>query len=186
MQSQFEGKYGFIDLQNQMVIPQQYDNAYSFNEGLAAVAKKDANDNLKWGFINPQGKLVIPMQFDDVSYITYDTYGFDQGLAAVSKNGKYGYIDKMGKTVIPFKYDSAWTFSEGLAPVMIGSSMNGQTEKWGFIDKTGKLVIPAIYQSLEGDGAEGYYEFINGKARVIKGDKEICINKQNKTIKCDN
>ena len=32
---------------------------------------------------------------------------------------------------------------------------------FAFIDKTGKLVIPAIYQSLEGDGADGYYEFIN-------------------------
>lgn len=136
--------------------------------------------------LNPQGKLVIPMQFDEVRYVNYDIFGFDQGLALVAKNGKYGYIDKTGKTVIPFKYDFVGVFAEGLAPIRIGNTGDETQQKWGFIDKTGKQVIPAIYDSLEGDGGDGYYEFINGKARVIKGDKEICINKQNKTVKCDN
>ena len=50
------GKYGFMDKTGKLIIQAQFDNAYTFKEGLAGVnigaAKKDAGypEGGKWGF----------------------------------------------------------------------------------------------------------------------------------------
>ncbi len=49
-----KGKCGFIDTTGSTVIPLEYDNARSFNEGLAAVKK-----NGKWGFIDKSGNMLV-------------------------------------------------------------------------------------------------------------------------------
>ena len=54
--------------------------------------------------------VMITPQYEDAD-------SFNEGLAAVKKDGKWGYIDETGKTVIPFEYDYAFPFSEGLAVV---------------------------------------------------------------------
>ena len=53
-------KWGYINGQNKLVIPAEYDRAYSFADGLAGVLIGD-----KRGFIAPDGKLVAEPQFDD-------------------------------------------------------------------------------------------------------------------------
>ena len=50
--------------------------------------------------------VMITPQYEDAD-------SFNEGLAAVKKDGKWGYIDETGKTVIPFEYDYAFPFSEG-------------------------------------------------------------------------
>lgn len=55
-----DGKWGYIDKQNQLVIPATYDRAYGFADGLAGVLIGD-----KRGFISSDGKLVAAPQFDD-------------------------------------------------------------------------------------------------------------------------
>lgn len=55
------GKWGFIDLEGNVRVQYQYNNALSFSRGLAAVQNEDG----LWGYINPEGKMVIEPEFLD-------------------------------------------------------------------------------------------------------------------------
>ncbi len=130
-------KFGFIDKAGRQVIPPQYDDAFPFREGLAAVT-----DAGKFGYIGKSGKMVIPPQFETVG-------PFCEGLAYADADGKQGYIDKSGKMVIlGEEFVRARGFSEGLAAAV------GKNDKYGFIDKTGKFVIPPQFERV-GDFYEG-------------------------------
>lgn len=124
------GKWQFIDKNNNHDIYEEdnwlkdlrFEDAYSFNEGLAAVK----NHNNKWGFISKTAILIIDYQYEGAE-------SFNEGLAAVKLNGKYGFINKENKVVIPFEFEKVKSFSNGLAEVIL----NGVTFS---IDKTGKKV----------------------------------------------
>ena len=126
------GKWGFADEAERVVISCKWKFSYSFSEGLACV--QDSND--KWGFIDKTGKTVSPCKWKDA-------YSFCEGLACVKKGNvklgfinddKWGFIDKTGKLVIPCKWKSANSFRNGLALVQ---DSNGNSF---YIDKTGKVV----------------------------------------------
>ncbi|HML37407.1 MAG TPA: WG repeat-containing protein [Bacillota bacterium] len=97
-----DGKYGFLDLSGNEIIPLVYDDAFSFHEGLAAVCKDG-----KWGFIDKNGGEAIAPVYDQVDS------SFSNGMASASLNGKWGLIDKAGNTVVPFEYDNHIYRSEG-------------------------------------------------------------------------
>lgn len=97
--------WGYINLENQLIIEYKYEFARSFSEGLAAVKKGG-----KWGYINKLGKLVIPCRFAKAD-------SFSEGLAAVAFKVQWGYIDKHNNTVIPFSFKEAFPFIEGIASV---------------------------------------------------------------------
>jgi hypothetical protein len=111
----------------------QYDEAYDFSDGLAAVSI----NNLA-GFINTSGELVIPLQYNFVS-------PFYNGRAIVIQNNEAKIIDKTGKTLtdISGSYVRAWSFTDdGLATVQLANNA------YGFVDTQGILVIPGIYQNV--------------------------------------
>jgi hypothetical protein len=54
------GKWGFINTANQMVIPLGYDTVMNFEDGRAPVEK-----NGKWGYIDLSGTVVVPLEFTD-------------------------------------------------------------------------------------------------------------------------
>ena len=150
-------KYFFIDKTGTRVTP-EFDGAFDFHEGLAAVDV----DN-KVGYIRPDGSFALPAQYHSASGID-----FSEGVAAVRVNGKVGFMDKYGNVVIEPKYDDVYAFSDGLAPVRIG-------EKWGYVDHEGNVVIPVKYQighmfseglaSVELDGKLGYID-TNGQYAI--------------------
>lgn len=86
-----EGKYGFINVHGQFVIPPSFTAAHAFSEGLAAVYVGGAS------YLD---------EFDGSSYINHE-------------KGKWGYIDRTGAMVIPPQFSSAKPFSEGLALVSL-------------------------------------------------------------------
>lgn len=98
-----DGKFGYVDFDNNVKIAPKYDYSCGFSEGLAAVSL-----NGKWGFIDTAGKVVIPLQYDD-DESWYDSdepdVKFLKGRAAVYKGENYGVIDKAANIVVPFKYD---------------------------------------------------------------------------------
>ena len=59
------GKWGFADLEGNVVIEPGYANARSFSNGLAAVQNPDG----LWGFIDRENRLVIDFAFTDVGYM---------------------------------------------------------------------------------------------------------------------
>lgn len=55
------GKIGFINKENKLVIPFIYKYSYSFSGNLVAV-----HNGKKWGFINSENKVIVPFIYDKV------------------------------------------------------------------------------------------------------------------------
>ncbi len=118
------GKFGYMDETGHVVIKPQFDEAYPFTEGLAAVSIGN-----KSGFIAASGKVIVPLQY-------YTAYPFSDGVAAVSiiegmgTNRRYpcGYIDHQNQFVIHLqKKFSCTEFHEGFAVVEEYDSSLGES-----------------------------------------------------------
>ena len=97
-----EGKAGFIDINNKVVIPFKYNEIYCFHEGRAAVRK----NKYSWGFITKENKPITKFIYEEVQ-------SFQEERAAVMKNNKWGFINLEGELVIPMIYNYASYFSDG-------------------------------------------------------------------------
>ncbi|HJV18508.1 MAG TPA: WG repeat-containing protein [Sediminibacterium sp.] len=82
--------FGYVDLNGKERIPLQYEDAYSFQDGLAKVKK-----NGKWGYIDTSGKTVIDLVYDKAGL-------FYNGFATVERNGKAAVIDQKGTVLIQY------------------------------------------------------------------------------------
>jgi hypothetical protein len=91
-----EGKWGYIDIDGNMVIEPRFDEAYEFSEGLAGV-----NINGKYGYIDDKGNVAIEARWDSYSMDS----SFKEGMAVVELDGSYGYIDKSGDVVVEPQFD---------------------------------------------------------------------------------
>lgn len=88
------GKWGFIDMNGNEVIPCKYDKETHFVEDRSIVMRAN-----KWGAIDKKGLEIIPYKYDSIS-------DFYDGYAKVELNGKYGVIDKNGYEIISCKYSN--------------------------------------------------------------------------------
>lgn len=154
---QANGKCGYINHNNEEVLPPIYDSVASFNEGLAAVEKDG-----QYGYIDINGRFVIPLIYDLA-------YGFTSGIAKVKKNGKYGLIDKKGNVILTIKYDSIGYESNGY----IAINLSG---KWGFCDTNGVVIIPPQFNKV-------IKQFSKGLAAVQHGSSMVIIDNQGNIIK---
>jgi hypothetical protein len=82
------GKWGYIDKNNNLVINYLFDDAGTFSEGLAAV--RIAN---RKGYIDRAGSFIFEPQFDSAGE-------FKHGVAEVAKDGKYFYVNSAGDLLI--------------------------------------------------------------------------------------
>ena len=124
----FNPKYGFIDKTGKEVIPLQFDEAYSFQDGMATVLKFQGHQYgfsySKIGYIDTTGKLVIPYKYGgdnnyDGSALSYKDgltcffeYLGKEGLSSDGwvKNPPGGIMDKTGKVIVPSNPDR-WYYS---------------------------------------------------------------------------
>lgn len=160
--------YGFVDANDKLVIPYQYDFACDFSDGMALVI----NDRGLVGYINTKGELVIPYQFDHPSESNGND--FHEGLCAVVVDGEhewFSYIDKTGKLAFPGVFSHAGDFSEGLAVV----TLTGEKYQGGYIDHSGKMAITL---------PEGWWgrKFHDGVAQTLKYDSCFVIDKTGKRL----
>jgi hypothetical protein len=137
------GKFGYMDETGRVAIKPQFDRAYPFTEGLAAVSIGD-----KAGFIDTLGKVVVPLQY-------YVTYPFSDGVAAVSlvegdgnrRSFPCGYIDHTNQFVIKPRIKFSCTeFHEGFAVVeeydsSLGESYATYLNKQGLTGVAGHLSV---------------------------------------------
>jgi len=82
--------FGYVDMNGKERIPLQYEDAYSFQDGLAKVKK-----NGKWGYIDTSGKTVIDLVYDQAGL-------FYNGYAKVERNGTAAIIDQKGNVLIQY------------------------------------------------------------------------------------
>lgn len=155
-----DGKHGFMNKDQKLVIPYEYDYVLGFHDDVSVVM----NDGL-YGVIDKTGKVIIPIEHENIG-------SFSNGLATTyvtddSGSVLYGYMDKKGKIKIIPNWSQANQFSEGLAVVRFDTL---KTSKWGVIDTKGKYVIqpkydeiiPRIDNDSQSFEAAGYYK--GGKA----------------------
>jgi hypothetical protein len=185
-----DGKFGYMDKYQKLVIPPQFDDAERFMRGKAKVRngsrtfyidktgreittftapKNNFSDGLavfqneesgKCGFIDKTGIIRVPIIYDEA-------YKFSEGLAAVKLKQKYGYVDKTGKEVIPIMYEMVGGFYEGFAAVQL-------LGKWGYIEKTGKPIALPQYNMA--------YPFREGLAAVKMNNKYGFIDQTGKEV----
>ena len=98
----FPGKRGFINVHTaEIVIEPQYQSAWVFSEGLAAVRNQDG----KVGFINNKNEVIIPFQFDAKDCGVTCPFIFKSGYSFMSNSiGLLGVIDKKGASCIGSKF----------------------------------------------------------------------------------
>lgn len=106
------------------VISPQFEEAYSFREGLARIKIDE-----KYGFINKAGVVVISPYYDDAT-------AFSEGRAAVKTGRKWQFIDKKGNNITEPLFSDAAAFQDGLALVCKDNN------NCGYMDLEGNISFP--------------------------------------------
>lgn len=160
-----EGKWGYKNESDELVIQYKYDNAWYFDKGLAKVNK----DN-KYGFIDKTGKKIIPCKYDEIwgfkesgAFIPYST---KYSHVCVLLNNKWGLVNKNGKEITSYIYDFMYVYDNGYVEV----EKYGKT---GVIDTTGKVVIPIIFDKLKDIFEDQAKLKKNGKLYYIAIGEEV-------------
>ncbi|HHX92242.1 MAG TPA: WG repeat-containing protein [Clostridiales bacterium] len=124
-----DDKYGFIDTTGKEVIPLKFDEAMSFQDGMAAVyqyqGRADGYTYNKIGYIDKTGKQVIPYKYGGENmynnlmlcykdgltcFVEYlGAKGFSKGLVLYAP---VGVMDKAGKAIIPGNKDRIYPSSD--------------------------------------------------------------------------
>lgn len=93
------GRYGYIDSNENILVPFKYDQLDMAQNDLIPVMK-----NEKYGVVDMNGDIVIPLQYD--SWVSFDDrYG--KNCALTSIGDKVGIIDINNNIIAPFKFDHA-------------------------------------------------------------------------------
>jgi hypothetical protein len=167
------GKWGYINLKGDYVIPAQFDNCNPFAEnGLAVVEKNKANV-----IINIKGEE-IPTEIKGFEIIRgafgFAQKGFQDGLLAVQVNKKWGYLNASGKIAIPLKYDYVTAFESGFAAASVGT-------KFFVLDTKGTEVAVSAPSIVElRHFSEGFAPFRTADKKIgfLNGKGEIAIQPQ--------
>ena len=181
-------KRGYLNAYTgEVVIEPQYDAAWVFSDGLAAV-KKDG----MIGFVNDKNELVIPFKFeysprkyddDYIDYVFHDGY-----CDMINEDGYHGIIDKTGEWVIEPNYyiiKRNWNTK--------GFCMTNKDYMEGYVNSELEMVFPAEYddivlcsdgyiltkdnrmwkEDLDGDVTVPFmYEYVSNFEYVIGCDKD--------------
>lgn len=114
-------------------------DATYFNDGFAGISL----DNEHWFVID---KYLIIHGYGNES-IFDDFRAFNNGLAAVKKNGKWGFVNKKIKEQIPCKYDSCGVVYPSLEEVF-EYDIQGDVKKKAYINRNDSLVWESpLYKS---------------------------------------
>ncbi len=144
-----EGKYGYINQQQEEVIPFIYEYAAYFKHGRAVVKKEG-----KYGVIDKTGQTIIPFIYDAISDSGSD-------LLAVVQNHRVGCVNMKAEVVLPLIYDQVNCLENGLL-----TADYGQGDL--LLDfATGEPVIPIDYDYIAHVAANLYrkdYMYSDGMA----------------------
>lgn len=135
-----KGKWGYADLEGNVVIEPTYETAEEFIDGKAKVSSKQ-----KFGIIDTLGNVIVPLKYANIG--AYNKYGLAQINSGgkvedgVVTGGKLGYINEAGEIVLPAKYDEIGFFDKtNTAWVKSG-------KKYGLINISGALISEVKYSA---------------------------------------
>lgn len=178
------GKFGYIKLNGEVIVPCQYDKAYPFSEDIGVAV--DMNNAIV-ALIHKNGNIIT--DFDQVLKIDSRYGEFSDELLLVTDGAisfnrsigmniqKWGYIDKNGKIKLDIKYFFALPFSEGLACVSPFLDFN---YLYTYINTNGEFVIKSYLNN--GKNALKAFSFNNGEAIILDKKGLARIDTQGKNI----
>lgn len=166
---QSNGKFGYIDINGNEILPPNYENVYDFKEGVGVISS--INDEVKY-IADRHGNLKKVMPgFSLNPQFPY----FSNGLLLVkNEEGKHGYLNKTGKLVIDCKFSWAHPFCEGRSAVSLNKYAIGQ---WAYIGTDGRVLINTE------NNFQWASSFQDDKAVVIIKNKLAYINRDGKVLK---
>lgn len=161
--AKLDGKWGYIDKNNNIISSFKFSYAGTMVNGLAPV--KDFN--MKWGYVDDMGEVVIPLIYDGFGFFYEDKCWVGKIINGVMK---WGVINRQGVEIIPFNYIlsnlttdyNPSRFSNGISNYRLSNS------EAGFIDASGN--------KLFGKTWEGAGFFSEGLAAVRKNNLVGYIN----------
>ena len=133
-----DGKIGFINDQNDVVIPFQfdytdkcrmYDFGYVFHNGYCAMT--DADGNL--GLIDKNGNWVVEPEYDEI------WAPHKSGYRVIVKDSKHGILDSTGAIIYPAEYGYISIIPDGFV-------LNKGGKKWQ-VDFDGNTVQPFMFDN---------------------------------------
>lgn len=137
-----DGKIGFINKDNEVVIPFQFDYSsrveylnigYLFHNGYCVMTEPSG----LLGVIDKQGNWIVEPVYDQIWAPQ------DQGYRVIIKNGKYGLLDENLEIVYDTVYDYVGNFSENGGIILMKDGRMWQE------DYDGNIVEPFLYESVE-------------------------------------
>ena len=163
-----DGKIGFINKSNELVIPFQFDyssnrwgdTGYLFHDGYCVMTNKDG----KMGLIDINGSWIVDAEYDEV-WNAHKT-----GNRIVVNDGKHGVLDSCGNVVYPTEYFYIDIWEDGFVLTKDG-------RKWQE-DYEGNVVNPFVI-----DGVNCYmkypvsYSNENGVEYALSDYAEYFVNR---------
>ncbi len=166
-------KYGYLDINGDIVIQPSFSFAGSFEGGKASAGIQDASGNNLYGLTDRVGQFVIQPKYSDVRQLGENMFAVGM---AVDPNfppagTRYALADQNGKLLTDFIYnDILQPFEDGTASVNDGKELYfidtagkrvdslPSAEGSGTLEKTGDLICANVDQRL-------YY--MNDKGEVV-------------------
>ena len=157
-----EGKIGFINAKNEVVIPFQfdytdkcrmYDFGYLFHDGFCIMTDKDGD----LGLIDTTGKWIVEPDYDEIWAPN------ESGYRIIVDNSKHGVLDSRGNVVYPAEYGYIDVLSDGFVLTKGGKQwqvdFEGNTVQPFMFDGTYYLKYPNGYDSC-GDLTYEFADFV--------------------------
>ena len=145
-----DGKIGFVDKNNNVVIDFKYDGTNGFKWGQAIVCKDG-----KYGIIDKNDNVIFPFEYDYISYSNRE------GYYIIEKEDKYGYAYKDGSILISPIYDSleyGHYLYYAQTDTYLVASLN---DKYGVVDFNNNILIPFEHDEI-----------------TVCNDKYMCVTKK--------
>ena len=151
---------GYLNINTGMIIiPAQYQRAWNFSEGVAAVYKEGVVS-----FIDANGEPAIPRTFPIRYDLDYDNiaFQFHDGLCVMrTMNNKWGLIDMQGEWLVEPVYNSIDAPVFGYRKVTDG-------KKYGLLTVSGKLALPLEYDEVRvASDQRGFILVKDGTAKEV-------------------
>ena len=164
----FDRLRGYLNVNTGMiVIPAQYQRAWNFSEGIAAVYKEGLVS-----FINSSGEPAFPATFSIRYDLNFDdaAFQFHDGFCVMrTMDNKWGLINAQGEWVVEPVYNSIDVPYNGYRRVYDGYH-------FGLLTPDGNLALPAIYDDIRrGADGEGWVLVKDGFACQVDSRLQVTM-----------
>lgn len=151
-----KGKYGYLDVQGNIVTIAQFDEVYGFNNGGALVCI-----NKQYGIIDTKGKIIIPPTIK--SKIIWG-----DGIGIFQKHKYWGAIDSIGNIIIqPDNFVQLSSFKDGLACAIYYDQTNKGKDIIGcIIDKDKNVLYQTNKYKIEDNIGYGLFTIYSWNSKT--------------------